>query len=110
MLKKKWLYLLVIPATSFGVYFLADLLMEFQSDFGGLLIMGMLLLGWPGISAWLGTVAGKDLRAGWYLPVLFALTMPIVFPYYGAYLMAWGYAGGILLLGLITMIGTRVTQ
>lgn len=109
MLKKNWLYLLVIPAASFGINFLADFLMDFQSDFGGFLIMGMMVIGWPAISAWLGTVAGKNLPEGWYLPILFALTMRFVFPYYGADLLAWGYAGGILIIGLTTMICTKVT-
>lgn len=107
---KQWLYWLTIPVASFGIYFLADLLMNIQSDFGGLLIMGMLIFGWPGTSAWLGMEAGKDLRKGWYLPVLFALTMPFVFPYYGAGWLAWAYAGVVLLIGLITMICTKVTQ
>lgn len=110
MLKKNWLYLLVIPMASFGVYYLADLLMEFQSDFGGLLIMGMLVIGWPATSAWLGCEAGKNLKKRWFLPLLFALTMVPVFPYYRAGIYAWLYAGVILLIGLITMIGTRVTE
>ena len=99
----------MIPMASFGICFLADLMMNVQSDLSGLLIMGMLLFGWPGTSAWLGIEAGKDLRRGWYLPVLFALTMPIVFPY-GAGWLAWCYAGGILLVGLLTMLCTKVAQ
>lgn len=111
MKNKIWLYLLAIPVASFGPYYLASLLIDsWFSDLGGLLIMGMLLLGWPAVSVWLGICAGKDPKGRWFLPILFALTMPCVFPYYNAGVLAWGYAGVVLLTGLIAMAGTRLTQ
>lgn len=110
MKNKWWMYLLVIAAASFGITFLADILMNSLSGVAGLLIMGMLVFGWPGTAVWLGMEAGKDLKKRWYLPVLFALTMPFVFPYYRAYLMAGLYAGGMLVIGLLTMICTKVTE
>lgn len=107
MNKKFLMCLLAVPVAAFGPYFLADMLFELRlSDFGGLLIMGMLLFGWPVTSTWLGICAGKDFKGRWFLPVLFALTMPAVFPYYNAGVYAWLYAGGILLTGLIVMLGT----
>lgn len=107
MKNKLLLYLLAIPAASFGISWLASVLMDLRlSDFAGLLIMGMLLLGWPVVSTWLGVCAGKNIRVRWFLPILFALTMPLVFPYYNAGVYAWLYAGGILLAGLIALVGT----
>lgn len=105
MKHKLWLYLLVIPCASFGSIFLCNVLFDVGlSDLGGLLMMSMLVAGWPGASAWLGYEAGKDLKKRWFLPILFALTMPFGFPYYGAGWIAWAYAGGVLLIGLITML------
>lgn len=111
MKHKIWLYLAVAFGASFGSVFLCNVLFDIGlSDLGGLLMMGMLTIGWPGTSAWLGYEAGKDLKRYWFLPVLFALTMPYFFPYYGAGWLAWAYAGGVLLFGLITMLCSRLTK
>ena len=110
-MKKVWLHFWAIPVLSFGIYWLLCLLFDLGvTGLGGLLTMGMLLFGWPGASVWLGMSAGKDLKHLWFLPTLFALTMPFVFPYYNAVAFAWGYAGVVLLVGLIAMIGTRLTK
>lgn len=111
MKHKIWLHLLAIPGVSFGTVFVCNVLFDVGlSDFGGLLMMGMLLIGWPAVSVWLGCVSGKDLKKLWFLPILFALTMPPVFPYPGAGIIAWLYAGGVLVMGLIGMVGTKLTQ
>ena len=110
-MKKIWMYLLAVPMLSFGVYRLLCLLVDLGlTGLGGLLIMGMLLFGWPAISVWLGITAGKDLKSLWFLPILFALTMPFVFPYYGAWVYACLYAAVVLTVGLIGMIGARLTK
>ena len=109
--EKMWLPILAIPILSFGVYWLICLLFDLGiTGLGGLLTMGMLVFGWPAISVWLGMTAGKNLKSLWFLPILFALTMPFVFPYYNAWGYACLYAAVVLAVGLVGMIGTRLTQ
>ena len=110
-MKKIWMYLLAVPLLSFGVYWLICLLFDLGiTGLGGLLTMGMLVFGWPAISVWLGITAGKNLKSLWFLPILFAMTMPFVFPYYSAWVYACFYAAVVLAVGMIGMIGTRLTQ
>ena len=110
-MKKIWLHVLAIPVLSFGIYWLLCLMFDLGvTGLGGLLTMGMLLFGWPGASVWLGICTGKDLKRLWFLPFLFALTMPFVFPYGAAGGYNWVYAGVVLVVGLIAMSGTRLTK
>ena len=109
MKHKFWIYLLISAAVAFvPVRAFEPLDAIGLETLGGLLIMGALVLGWPGFSVWLGVQAGKEIKKLWLLPILYSAMMVLVFPYYRALQMSLLYAGLVLLVGVIAMVGTRL--
>lgn len=106
-----WIDLLISAAAAFvPVLAVTSLYMAGLSELAGLLAMGMLILGWPGFAVWLGIQVGKDIRGLWPLLPLFSVMMIFVFPYFGGFPLSLGYAGVVLVLGLIPMGLSRLVK
>ena len=74
----------------------------------GLVLIGMVCLGWPGYSIWLSIWACKDIRYRWFLPILFHLMLAYAFGFLPGIFGILGLfaCGAMLLISIIVMFVT----
>lgn len=78
MVKQKEIWRMLFAAIGVGLILPLLLIYLMNQNLGaapGLVLIGMVCLGWPGYSIWFSVWACKDIRQRWFLPVLFHLVL-----------------------------------
>ena len=111
MVKQKEIWRMLFAVIGVGLMLPLLLIYLMNQNLGaapGLVLIGMVCLGWPGCSIWLSIWVCKDIRHRWFLPILFPLMLACACGFLPGIFgpIAVFACGAMLLISIIVMFVT----